>query len=131
LCKDLPARMGRLFVVDLEGKIYSCKHCRTHLALYDDIVSKVIFRTFIDWFLYVSWLSRGIFIWVLWICFVFVKKWVPFDGWLCLSYDDLKLSYHKRFRLLDMKNGLDWIRGFTISHCNDIPFFIRRILKKN
>ncbi|KAF9676921.1 hypothetical protein SADUNF_Sadunf08G0053600 [Salix dunnii] len=32
--------MGRLFVVNLEGKFYSCKHCRTHLALYDDIVSK-------------------------------------------------------------------------------------------
>ncbi|KAL2317132.1 hypothetical protein Fmac_031008 [Flemingia macrophylla] len=32
--------MGRLFVVHLEGKIYSCKHCRTHLALYEDIVSK-------------------------------------------------------------------------------------------
>ncbi|XP_065871433.1 protein yippee-like [Euphorbia lathyris] len=32
--------MGRLFVVNLEGKIYSCKHCRTHLALYEDIVSK-------------------------------------------------------------------------------------------
>ncbi|XAR65923.1 hypothetical protein NMG60_11011931 [Bertholletia excelsa] len=32
--------MGRLFVVTLEGKIYSCKHCRTNLALYDDIVSK-------------------------------------------------------------------------------------------
>ncbi|GAB2299570.1 hypothetical protein Dimus_033633 [Dionaea muscipula] len=32
--------MGRLFVVNLEGKIYSCKHCRTHLVLYDDIVSK-------------------------------------------------------------------------------------------
>uniref|UniRef100_A0A5B6YJ90 Protein yippee-like n=1 Tax=Davidia involucrata TaxID=16924 RepID=A0A5B6YJ90_DAVIN len=32
--------MGRLFVVTLEGKIYSCKHCRTHLALYEDIVSK-------------------------------------------------------------------------------------------
>ncbi|KAJ6987272.1 hypothetical protein NC653_020500 [Populus alba x Populus x berolinensis] len=35
--------MGRLFVVELEGKIYSCKHCRTHLALYDDIVSRVVF----------------------------------------------------------------------------------------
>ncbi|XP_021674929.2 protein yippee-like isoform X2 [Hevea brasiliensis] len=32
--------MGRLFVVNLEGKIYSCKHCRTHLALYEDILSK-------------------------------------------------------------------------------------------
>ncbi|XP_057475404.1 protein yippee-like [Actinidia eriantha] len=32
--------MGRVFVVTLEGKIYSCKHCRTHLALSDHIVSK-------------------------------------------------------------------------------------------
>nr|GEY43560.1 protein yippee-like [Tanacetum cinerariifolium] len=32
--------MGRLFQVTLEGKIYSCKHCKTHLALCDDIVSK-------------------------------------------------------------------------------------------
>ena len=32
--------MGRLFVVSLEGKIYSCKHCRTHLALCEDVVSK-------------------------------------------------------------------------------------------
>ncbi|KAE8661613.1 Protein yippee-like [Hibiscus syriacus] len=32
--------MGRLFVVNLEGKVYSCKHCKIHLALVDDIVSK-------------------------------------------------------------------------------------------
>ncbi|XP_074560132.1 protein yippee-like [Curcuma longa] len=32
--------MGRLFLVSLEGKIYSCKHCHTHLALSDDILSK-------------------------------------------------------------------------------------------
>ncbi|KAH6804334.1 Yippee family putative zinc-binding protein [Perilla frutescens var. frutescens] len=32
--------MGRVFVVSLEGKIYSCKYCGTHLALSDDIVSK-------------------------------------------------------------------------------------------
>ncbi|KAJ8769447.1 hypothetical protein K2173_002937 [Erythroxylum novogranatense] len=32
--------MGRLFVVNLEGNIYSCKHCKTHLALSEDIVSK-------------------------------------------------------------------------------------------
>ncbi|KAE9451487.1 hypothetical protein C3L33_16611, partial [Rhododendron williamsianum] len=35
--------MGRLFVVNLEGKIYGCKHCQTHLALCEDIVSKVSF----------------------------------------------------------------------------------------
>ncbi|KAL6503735.1 hypothetical protein OROGR_025658 [Orobanche gracilis] len=32
--------MGRVFAVSLEGKIYSCKHCGTHLALTDDVVSK-------------------------------------------------------------------------------------------
>ncbi|KAL1544770.1 protein yippee-like [Salvia divinorum] len=32
--------MGRVFAVSLEGKIYSCKYCGTHLALSDDIVSK-------------------------------------------------------------------------------------------
>ncbi|XP_057726361.1 protein yippee-like isoform X1 [Arachis stenosperma] len=32
--------MGRVFVTHLEGKFYSCKHCRTHLALCQDIVSK-------------------------------------------------------------------------------------------
>ncbi|XP_031093666.1 protein yippee-like [Ipomoea triloba] len=32
--------MGRLFVVSLEGKIYSCKHCGTHLALSQDVVSR-------------------------------------------------------------------------------------------
>ncbi|CAH1438737.1 protein yippee-like [Lactuca sativa] len=32
--------MGRLFQVTLEGKFYTCKHCKTHLALSDDIVSK-------------------------------------------------------------------------------------------
>jgi hypothetical protein len=29
-------------VVNLEGKIYSCKHCKTHLATYEDIISKVL-----------------------------------------------------------------------------------------
>ncbi|XP_021669524.2 protein yippee-like isoform X1 [Hevea brasiliensis] len=32
--------MGRVFVINLEGSIYSCKHCQTHLALADDIISK-------------------------------------------------------------------------------------------
>ncbi|KAL8232542.1 hypothetical protein R6Q59_036326 [Mikania micrantha] len=31
--------MGMLFVLTLEGNIYSCKHCKTHLALSDDIIS--------------------------------------------------------------------------------------------
>ncbi|WOH02022.1 hypothetical protein DCAR_0521409 [Daucus carota subsp. sativus] len=34
--------MGRLFVESLEGNIYSCKHCKTHLAILEDIVSKVL-----------------------------------------------------------------------------------------
>ncbi|KAL8552176.1 hypothetical protein ACS0TY_001026 [Phlomoides rotata] len=32
--------MGRVFAVTLEGRIYTCKHCGTHLALSNDIVSK-------------------------------------------------------------------------------------------
>ncbi|XP_047323269.1 protein yippee-like [Impatiens glandulifera] len=32
--------MGRLFLINLEGKMYCCRHCHTHLALSDDIVSK-------------------------------------------------------------------------------------------
>ncbi|CAI9762225.1 unnamed protein product [Fraxinus pennsylvanica] len=32
--------MGRVFVVTLEGNIYSCKHCGTHLALTEDVISK-------------------------------------------------------------------------------------------
>ncbi|KAB2007030.1 hypothetical protein ERO13_A11G329400v2 [Gossypium hirsutum] len=32
--------MGRIFMITLEGRVYSCKHCFTHLALLDDIISK-------------------------------------------------------------------------------------------
>ncbi|PRQ42958.1 hypothetical protein RchiOBHm_Chr3g0463261 [Rosa chinensis] len=32
--------MGRLFLLTLEGHVYSCKYCRTHLALADDILSR-------------------------------------------------------------------------------------------
>lgn len=42
--------MGRVFVVTLEGNIYSCKHCGTHLALTEDVISKVfspLFFTFL------------------------------------------------------------------------------------
>ncbi|KAE9618157.1 hypothetical protein Lalb_Chr03g0043181 [Lupinus albus] len=35
--------MGRLFLMNLEGNLYSCKHCHTHFALSDDIISKVPF----------------------------------------------------------------------------------------
>ncbi|KAI4321846.1 hypothetical protein MLD38_035179 [Melastoma candidum] len=32
--------MGRIFVVELEGRSYRCKFCKTHLALADDLISK-------------------------------------------------------------------------------------------
>ncbi|KAK8643785.1 hypothetical protein V6N13_013063 [Hibiscus sabdariffa] len=32
--------MGRIFVVELDGRFYRCKFCRTHLALPDDLVSR-------------------------------------------------------------------------------------------
>ncbi|CAL5422749.1 unnamed protein product [Camellia sinensis] len=32
--------MGRLFLITLEGNFYSCKHCQTHFALSEDILSK-------------------------------------------------------------------------------------------
>ncbi|GMH18940.1 hypothetical protein Nepgr_020781 [Nepenthes gracilis] len=32
--------MGRLFLITLEGRVYSCKHCQTNLAHADDIISK-------------------------------------------------------------------------------------------
>ncbi|XP_052179229.1 protein yippee-like At5g53940 [Diospyros lotus] len=32
--------MGRVFVVELEGRAYRCKFCKTHLALSDHLVSR-------------------------------------------------------------------------------------------
>ncbi|XP_048598761.1 protein yippee-like At3g11230 isoform X2 [Brassica napus] len=32
--------MGRIFTVELEGRSYRCRFCRTHLALPDDLISK-------------------------------------------------------------------------------------------
>ncbi|GMJ13870.1 hypothetical protein like AT5G53940 [Hibiscus trionum] len=32
--------MGRVFVVELDGRSYRCRFCRTHLALPDDLVSR-------------------------------------------------------------------------------------------
>ncbi|KAL9272840.1 yippee-like-like protein [Drosera capensis] len=32
--------MGRVFVVELEGKSYKCRFCKTHLALAQDLVSR-------------------------------------------------------------------------------------------
>ncbi|KAG5546188.1 hypothetical protein RHGRI_018387 [Rhododendron griersonianum] len=33
-------REWRVFVVELEGRAYRCKFCKTHLALADDLVSR-------------------------------------------------------------------------------------------
>ena len=35
------ADAGPLKLDDVDGNVYSCKHCRTHLAVADDIISKV------------------------------------------------------------------------------------------
>ncbi|XP_043698927.1 protein yippee-like At5g53940 [Telopea speciosissima] len=35
--------MGRLFLVELDGKVYRCKFCRSHLALSDDLVSRAFY----------------------------------------------------------------------------------------
>lgn len=35
--------MGRLYLIQLDGRIYSCKHCRSHLAQCDELVSKVLY----------------------------------------------------------------------------------------
>jgi hypothetical protein len=32
--------MGRLYLIQLDGRIYSCRHCRSHLAQCDELVSK-------------------------------------------------------------------------------------------
>ncbi|MCL7025956.1 hypothetical protein MKW94_006083 [Papaver nudicaule] len=32
--------MGRLFLIELDGRVYKCKFCRSHLALADDLVSR-------------------------------------------------------------------------------------------
>ena len=33
--------MGRVFVVEREGRSYRCKYCNTQLALFDDLASRV------------------------------------------------------------------------------------------
>ncbi|RZC46568.1 hypothetical protein C5167_039515 [Papaver somniferum] len=35
--------MGRLFLIELDGRVYKCKFCRSHLALADDLVSRQSF----------------------------------------------------------------------------------------
>ncbi|XP_073389463.1 uncharacterized protein [Physcomitrium patens] len=32
--------MGRLYLIQLDGRIYSCRNCRSHLAQCDELVSK-------------------------------------------------------------------------------------------
>ncbi|KAI3936948.1 hypothetical protein MKX01_015163 [Papaver californicum] len=32
--------MGRLFLLELDGRVYKCKFCQSHLALADDLVSR-------------------------------------------------------------------------------------------
>ncbi|KAF9590150.1 hypothetical protein IFM89_031754 [Coptis chinensis] len=32
--------MGRVFLVELEGRVYKCRFCHSHLALTEDLVSK-------------------------------------------------------------------------------------------
>ncbi|XP_043688034.1 protein yippee-like At5g53940 [Telopea speciosissima] len=32
--------MGRVFLVELDGRVYRCKFCKSHLALADDLVSR-------------------------------------------------------------------------------------------
>jgi hypothetical protein len=34
--------MGRLYLIQLDGPIYSCKHCHSHLANCDELLSKVM-----------------------------------------------------------------------------------------
>ncbi|XP_052733773.1 protein yippee-like At5g53940 isoform X2 [Vigna angularis] len=34
--------MGRIFTVELEGRSYGCKSCKTHLALADDLISRFL-----------------------------------------------------------------------------------------
>ncbi|KAH7675526.1 putative Yippee-type zinc-binding protein [Dioscorea alata] len=35
--------MGRIFIVELDGKLYRCRVCGTHLALAEDLISKAFY----------------------------------------------------------------------------------------
>lgn len=37
----VPAAMGRVFLVDLDGRAYRCRFCESALALVDDVLSRV------------------------------------------------------------------------------------------
>ncbi|KAJ4870354.1 Protein yippee-like [Raphanus sativus] len=41
--------MGRVFVIELEGAVYTCKECHTHLGLPNDIITKKIQATLITY----------------------------------------------------------------------------------
>jgi hypothetical protein len=34
--------MGRLYLIQLDGRFYSCRRCRSHLANCDELLSKVM-----------------------------------------------------------------------------------------
>jgi len=83
--------MGRLFVVHLEGRIYSCKHCRTPLALCEDVVSKVLF-------LYPSWFfCYGQIFSFLWdFNFYFLGFYLCLDSWwIWWNFDDTVLKFRR------------------------------------
>lgn len=62
--------MGRIFVVELEGRAYRCKFCKTNLALADDLVSRVL-----------SFLYFSLFLWVLDIICFFLLFFPPSVLW--------------------------------------------------
>lgn len=37
---DINQSMGRIFAVELDGRVYGCKSCNTHLALSTDLISR-------------------------------------------------------------------------------------------
>lgn len=45
-------KMGRIFVVELDGRSYRCKFCRTHLALPEDLVSRVLNYVYYYYYFY-------------------------------------------------------------------------------
>lgn len=63
--------MGRVFVVVLEGRAYECKFCKTHLALADDLVSRVILPPLPSFLMVYFWNIRFEFLWeciLIWGC---------------------------------------------------------------
>ena len=50
--------MGRIFTSHLEGRVYSCKFCKAHLANVEEVVSKVERRLLIFSHFQQTWPSR-------------------------------------------------------------------------